>query len=777
MPSSIELEAGAPNKWLGSVNGDENESSENIPQPSERSPTTSPQSSQNFIGRSIRVLPSVQRIQDKQNSSANNENDRDDNEDGGSDSDIEFLLTILPPSPCKPKTKPRAELPSAIPSPEDARMNHPSASMKKSSGLSSCSFTPQQHRESTFCCDHESTNDNLSSCTTGPLHKDCDHTQEVPANSRNQVLVPTMAATCDIHTNLLDDQRRTDSYPISPSQPSSIAHMHRDVDNGAKSKAAPKSPDDSVHRRSAYLQSLAEICHDILWDARWRVGAQHQRLLAWEKGDDLSVVCTLAEQYIPIEVPKAHSRNDQVTKDLQVAPTLEGERKCQNESIDDTAGVTTTATETKSSNESGLGSFTEMRDSGFSAEGVDANSGKLEEDAHNRRLNLYCRLYYRKGPFFRVDDVFDRYYSPKRNKNEIDTTVLSTSAVPTDMGTEKIAEQEQIKKDERQDFFRPQKKKKTDSLNTSGADVHSRNRIDENALLDMDMLHRQLDYACLLVKDWTELQNMGFLRTFSNEEECGKTVGLKNGILTQDDQNRILQLLGCKKKSLQRSQSGQNTKSNSPNGSENLVWKQMVHQTTISFAASPAIATRRNSVLPVVKHVNATILECWAKSIVLKASKKDYIPTSNLQSLTTAVKSKLLEVIRSLTGLDVFSCCLRLREPPLNTLRRCFRLYLCATSGPGSMRGDDNTAWKSLPESHSKDLTKLPFQRLIPPPGSNCWNKISCPGKDYRFKIASCNFRRAHEPLDLQSVRYCAQKYDWKLIQVFPTIESFSMWE
>ena len=55
------------------------------------------------------------------------------------------------------------------------------------------------------------------------------------------------------------------------------------------------------HQSSAYLQSVAEICHAILHDIRWRVteGSGHlNRLFTWEQGDDLSVIHTLARRYV-----------------------------------------------------------------------------------------------------------------------------------------------------------------------------------------------------------------------------------------------------------------------------------------------------------------------------------------------------------------------------------------------------------------------------------------------------------------------------------------------
>eukprot|EP00980_Cylindrotheca_fusiformis_P030413 scaffold24788_cov117-Cylindrotheca_fusiformis.AAC.5 len=510
------------------------------------------------------------------------------------DSDIEFLLTIQPPSPAKKRRSDRDKVSLQ-------------SSLQPSSSASSRSVTPDE-------------NDSKL-----PPHQQ----QEEQLQGENSLGV------------------------LESSAPS------RKVGNKK----------GHTWRRSAYLQSLAEICHAMLWDARWRAG--EEQLFSWERGDDLSAVHALARRFIPLAMPAPKSCHCHVP-DCPVRQSA----------IASSAGDSSTKVP--------------------SDDASDPNDESEDEEAYDRSLNLYCRLYFRKGPFFRVDDLYSKYYSLKQGEST--TPVEHQPPSPT-------------RQQKRTNFFLPKAK---------GVSKKSRDKF-----IDSDLLQKQMDGASLLIEDLQRLSRMGLFATFADEEECGKTVGevKKHGLLRQNEQVQILQLLGCKKSRT------------SPKNGENLVWKQMSQQQSISNMAAANVS----QLLPVINHVDETLLESWATNIVLKSSKIDYVPTSTLRSFTEMVKTELLHMI----GPHPFATCVRHREAPLKAVRRCCRLYLCATSGPGSMRGDGATAWKSLPDSHSKDLSKLPFTKMIPPPGSHCWHSIAYPGKDHRFRLRCCNFIRAHEPLFL----------------------------
>ncbi|KAL3932148.1 MAG: hypothetical protein SGBAC_010985 [Bacillariaceae sp.] len=591
--------------------GNESESSEIIPERTEISSISGDEAG-NIIGNNSMAKSTISDSQHKECTNSKNETN-DDNNNSDSESEIEFLLTILPPSPkILAKAKPLADLQSAQP------------------------LASTESMASTF--------DTNNSKSIDIRHANC--------NPENAINVSSLSAT----------QHRLNLFIES--------NDHRNIEDieEQESKAAKPSTDHSMFRRSAYLQSLAEICHAILWDARWRVGPQQQRLMAWEKGDDLSVICTLAERYIPIAIPQPSSAKGASNKEspnikvggdefnqtvtAKTPPTIGRapsgvDLPSPSSSLPARAAATTSFPAVGHLDDSSVGERNIVSDFNFSSYHARTNIGGSKAEAYDRRLNLYCRLYYRKGPYFRVDDVF-KYYRGKQSKTQPKNEVPfepSTSSVTAAMTSKDATDESE--KDERHCFFRPQKKRKGHKPLGNITKRGTKNTISDDTVLDMDILHRQLDEVCVLVEDWRALHEMGFLRKFADEEECGKTVGkpIKKGILNQEEQRQILQLLGCKKS--QKSPDGQKTNSNSPTGSDNLVWKQMTHQTSISFnTASGMPRRRRGCVLPVMKHVNATILNSWAKSIVLKASKKDCISTANLRPLTMAVKAKLQNIVR-----------------------------------------------------------------------------------------------------------------------------------
>jgi hypothetical protein len=92
--------------------------------------------------------------------------------------------------------------------------------------------------------------------------------------------------------------------------------------------------------------------------------------------------------------------------------------------------------------------------------------------------------------------------------------------------------------------------------------------------------------------------------------------------------------------------------------------------------------------------------------------------------------------------------CFRLREAPLLTLQRCARLYLCATSGPGEMRGNGSNGWKSLQNIEANP----PLARMIPPPGLQSWNQVSYPSLMHRFGVTSSSFIDAYNCLPVEEL-------------------------
>ncbi|KAG7348418.1 VRR-NUC domain containing protein [Nitzschia inconspicua] len=487
------------------------------------------------------------------------------------------------------------------------------------------------------------------------------------------------------------------------------------------------------HRSSAYIQSLAEICHDILWDARWRVGgSSFQRLFEWEQGEDLSALIYISRRYL--------ERQDLVQE--------EGKE--------------------------------------------DLSHAVEDEDDDNdldRCLETYCRLYFRKGPWFRLDNLFFSYYMPKqKKKTDDDLNGVSNEAQGTSQQSSPTKTVSPSK------FFLPvsHRSKRRNS------DVEAERDI--GRYFDQGLIDQQLEAVLLLLGDIKRLSRMGLIRFFRSEEECGKIVGnnekyqtSSSCLLRQDEQRSVLAKLGGQK----RKRPSPTSSSNSSNGtsqscnkgnklpmesSENLIWKQMCQQQAIfqTFARQSDLPSSSQVVLPVTKHVHQVLIEKWAATIVLKASKVEYVPSSFIRRVTAVVCEKLSDWTATLDiGSTVLTAtCLRLREAPLETLRRACRLYLCATSGPGDMRGDGTNAWRSLPDKYSNiDLRSLPLRtNNIPPPGSNSWHMVSYPGKDWRMRMRGCNFIRAHIPMLLKDATDFNEPIN-ATVQVFESVISFHSWE
>ena len=617
--------------------------------------------------------------------------------DDSDDDDVEFLFT-LPPSPKKKATSVTPIPPSTTLHRQEIAGNPLSSTSNQQSpdyDDSSPSSTAEQGEESLRRVLWKIPEAKISQdlAPNSKIENSGNITASQPSSNNQQ---PTSTAALDASTGKNSEKNKAASSLSSVTE-KEISETHVSEDDGIAAFS---------FQSSAYVQSLAEICHSILYDARWRVGSS-QRLFTWERGDDLSAVIAFARRFISTKLSPNTSRcccflcKDR--KEIcETAPCIEqDEEDCK----------------TPDDNDS------------------------VDNEACDRSLNLYARIYFRKGPWFRVDDLY-KYYAPKPQ----------TSSTPTPQSPGNMASAKQ-KANSPSKFFDPVTKRNNNS---------SRNRALES-YIDQELITSQLDSVGLLLDDLERLHRMGLIRSFQDEEECGKTVGEVHGygLLRQDEQGVILVKLGGSRNCRQKEK-------------QNLIWKQMCQQQSISGLSQRR--ENKNHFLPVSKHVDDALLQSWSTSIVLKASQKEYLPSAYLRSMSEQVKSSIVESIahRQLNGLS--KLCLRLREAPVRSLRRCCRLYLCATSGPGDMRADGTNCWKSLPDSHSKDLSRLPLvTRVVPPPGSHSWHQVSYPGQAHRFKLISCSFLRAHRPILVKSMQEDSTQL--MHIQVFPDIYSFEVWE
>lgn len=368
----------------------------------------------------------------------------------------------------------------------------------------------------------------------------------------------------------------------------------KEKDSSVETKPVHEQNETSLHsytyRSSAYVQHLAEACTIIMSDARWQTlkqsgnSSREVSLFSWEEGDDLSAVKAFLSLY---EDP---TNNQEAVRQKNI----------------------------------------------------------IEDDLiFERAMNLYSRIYHRKGPWLDLADLYVRYYAPKVSDD-------------TEMESERS--------------------------NTSFSNHQS-------ALKS-------------LFVDILRLESMGLVRSFESEYECGTVAGqvrtsqgggggggMKRGvILSAEERKEVLRMLG----------GGKSPKAGAIAQSDctNEVLAQMQSQKTL-ISAFAATKSKTSSLLPVRKHVDKVLLRKLASKVVsLSKSKEGQVYTRRaevemaLKMIESEWKDATTESPMQQNQSRLMST-LRLREAPLLTLRRVMRLFLCAGGGPGSMRGDGTNGWRS----------------------------------------------------------------------------------
>jgi len=458
------------------------------------------------------------------------------------------------------------------------------------------------------------------------------------------------------------------------------------------------------YRESAYVQNLAEICHDIMHDARWRTSSK--RLLQWEYGDDLGAVQSFSRIFINPSTISAdtNKKEDKNDNDIQ--------KEDQSEN------------------------------------GIDGGC-----DIYARCMHLYARLFHRKGPWFNIVDVFIRYYQRDYERRR------------------KVFEQRETSENGEDPI--------NDGSAANDDPVHT---------ISWNIIQEGL-HDC--ISDLHQLKQMGLLRSFLSEEECGRVVGSpESKLLTAKDKLRVLQKLGGNTKKRASPKSGatsdQDIKRDSFRSSpvlKNDILKQMKSQRTMMFRES---ATGDN-LLPVQKHVNNMLIEALSYKIKLLIGETTrrsmgYVKTScplSAQDIKRIWKSISPDKDNS------FITCFRLREEPLLALRRTCRLMLCAGEGPGSMRWSGANSWMTVVErEESGSAEKIMEERkalkgickLPEPPTTSAWNQVSFPGLQHRMGIDFFHFSENYSRCPVGNNRSQMPVY-LKSIELFNNRGLFLSWE
>jgi len=616
------------------------------------------------------------------------------NDDDESDEEVQVLLTVLPPTPKRPKQK-RENVSQTNVLTTEARRVSTSPQPNKETGVASlrndegsCAFGEEFKQ----AVPPSESVDSVNKKDSKPVSKNTGARCVSTSPQLNRVTEPALRN--DESVVLCDEENQaavpvTDSY-VQPSDSVDIQDLKSDTERTITFESC------------AYVQNLAEICYTIMNDARWRVEGQLQRrLFAWEQGEDLSAVHTLCNLFKP---PK----RKRGSKCCCLLCREEGGQESGIANTEDTSDE---------------GSSPEHRETSSSDQSSKPDVG--EQTA--RSLYLYCRLYHRKGPWFRLDNIY-KYYAPE--------IAVASHGEDTESDTEEQENYDAILKERRNTFF--------ERSSSSQFKTSSNHDNKKDGMIDQNLLEERLSEVALMLRDVDHLHDIGLIRSFRDEEECGKAVGAVPpsgyGFLTAGERRDIVDKLGGCGKS-EKKPGTTSTEGKQVASSDNIIWKQMCQQKSISFAPS---TKGKKDLLPVCRHVDDALLEKLATKVVYASSQLDYIPSAIRKPAVVSVKARILGMQRC--GSKSLSMCLRLREAPLLTLRRCARLFLCATSGPGDMRGDDTNAWRSLKDLDATLIpADVPLPTVVLPPGSYSWHRVLHPGQHHRFGITSCAFIDAHD--------------------------------
>lgn len=333
-------------------------------------------------------------------------------------------------------------------------------------------------------------------------------------------------------------------------------------------------------------------------------------------------------------------------------------------------------------------------------------SPQVMDEEYARSMHLVARLFSRRGPWFCLSDVFIRYYHRDYRRRETFEN-------------------------------RPTERVEFDIIVTGLKDC----------------LH-----------DIYRLNQMGLIRSYESEVECGTVAGSSYAkLLTEKEKEATLKRLGGKSKN--------NTTNNSSVGHEqNQILKQMRSQR--------GIFSKKNSVLPVRKHLDEVLLISFAEKIL-----------SILSSGSNVSKDKILDKVKDIwrllnaknkTNIPLLTS-FTLQEKPIQCLRRAARIYLCAGEGSGSMRWTGSNPWLTVfncdaPEYFHK--VSMEEKRLMKgicslpdPPTSTSWHQVVFPCLNSRMGLESFSFVENYNRLSF--LEHGCNPH----IEIFENYESFRLFE
>lgn len=383
---------------------------------------------------------------------------------------------------------------------------------------------------------------------------------------------------------------------------------------------------------------------------------------------------------------------------------------------------------------------------------LDTSSKGRDEDgrAFERAMHLYSRMFHRKGPWFELADLYCRYYAPKTKANDqSEPEQAKTYQEPVIKDSSETNRQMKMTKLKKSDFFTPKSGSGGCSIAIDTPKSSAKSVLTNNFYLHQTALE-------LLFNDIIRLLSSGLIRSFESEYECGSVAGNVSGngrgaFLLADERREVLHRLG----------GGKSTKANDGDSGSNEILVQMQKQQSMFSSA----------LLPVQKHVDFVLTRKLALKIATLAS--DLGPQSKPRKADVDYACQIIQRVWGKTCNALNGDCsiaffkqvvttVRLREAPLTTLRRVLRLFLCASGGPGNMRGDGTNGWMHIP--NLTENSKIPNQ----------WNNVVFPGLSSRLGLTSYELQQCYSKLNEDSNGRSSID---AIARVFKHYSNFRLWE
>ena len=329
-----------------------------------------------------------------------------------------------------------------------------------------------------------------------------------------------------------------------------------------------KSQNYLSYQNSAYVQHFAEICHDILNDERWRTMDDKSRLFQWESGDDLSSIHAFSRLFIRMD--------------------------------------------TDNNNENEIGVDVKKQEQIFINPTSELNA---------RCMNLYSRLFHRKGPWFNLSDIFIRYYH-----------------------------RDYIRRESYQNDFHCDHGEEGERTDNGNADLVRTEQQNPNKNVNWSWIEQRV-FEC-----FTDLQHLlsnGLIRSFKSELECGTIVGNYDSFCTMKEKESILRKLGGKPTTTSTI-SRASGKSFEENGKKSRRRKRKrVHRDNDilkHMQSQKTIFSHSNNILPVEKHVTNILLENFAQKLLHEVNKS--VKLSKQEKKTSREIISMVKMIWKKVALD-----------------------------------------------------------------------------------------------------------------------------